>query len=163
MQHIAGIASLFTHFSACFLSCHPLCAGGEASTAAAAAAEAAVSVDDPSIPFDLFERDARLFRNRQVALNTVYLWGQGVRQVALTHATALAVSNEGMAYTWGGTNKWWTTADGPAGFDALAMDTNKARRHVHCDVVACCVCAFVSCVCIFVCKWVGIINANALV
>lgn len=58
----------------------------------------------------------------QVALNTVYLWGQGVKQCALTHSTAFAITNDGVGYTWGGTNKWWSEA---STFDALAMDTNK--------------------------------------
>ena len=69
----------------------------------------------------------------QVALNTVYLWGQGVTQCAVTQTTAFALTGEGVGYTWGGTSKWWTTE---SEFDPLAMDTNKASRILN--IIICC-------------------------
>jgi hypothetical protein len=59
-----------------------------------------------------------------VALNTAYLWGQGVKQVALSLSTAFAVTNDGLGYVWGGVNKWWRN---DTDFDPTAMDTDKVR------------------------------------
>ena len=57
----------------------------------------------------------------QVALNTAYLWGQGVKQVALSLSTAFAVTNDGLGYVWGGVNKWWRNTE----YDPTAADTDK--------------------------------------
>ena len=57
----------------------------------------------------------------QVALNTAYLWGQGVKQVAISLSTAFAVTNDGLGYVWGGVNKWWRNTE----YDPTAADTDK--------------------------------------
>ena len=57
-------------------------------------------------------------------MNTVYLWGQGVRQVALSLSCAFAITNEGLGYVWGGVNKWWSNTEE---FNPVPIDTNEVR------------------------------------
>ncbi len=64
----------------------------------------------------------------QVALNTAFLWGHGVRQCAVSMSTAFAVTNDGLCYTWGGVNKWWQSTHD---YDPVPTDVRSVRVHVH--------------------------------
>ena len=47
----------------------------------------------------------------------------GVKQCALSMSTALAVSNDGLGFVWGGVNKWWQNTE----FDPVGFDTDPVR------------------------------------
>ena len=59
----------------------------------------------------------------------MYLWGQSVKQVALSLSCAFAITNEGLGFVWGGVNKWWSTTEE---FNPTPIDTNVVSLAAAC-------------------------------
>ncbi len=51
------------------------------------------------------------FQGLVVAKSTAVLWGRRVTQVALSSSSALALSDLGELFVWGGHKKWWEDDD----------------------------------------------------
>jgi hypothetical protein len=59
----------------------------------------------------VFQRDMKnaavVFSNRQIALNTAWLWGRRVQHVSCGASVAYALTDSGETFCWGGSKRKW--------------------------------------------------------
>ncbi len=70
--------------------------------------------DDNSKPHSSRQTDALSKGSRVnlvIAKSTVVLWGRRVMQVALSSSSAIALTDLGELFVWGGHKKWWEGND----------------------------------------------------